>query len=364
MIVYNSMLVLIFLLMIIYHQQQPSATIRLSKPIPWGYAIISMGYIIFWAGLRSGFADTATYIENFENWSTGINTAIKAFNSPVKGPGWDFIQIFFKTYVSEDFHWWLATVAICSGIPIMLTLRKKSCDYLFSIFLFITSTTFSWLFNGIRQFLVAAILFGYYFLLTKRKRLTFICLVLACSLIHTSAMIMLPAVFFIDFKPFGKLMSIFIILILSTALLVSPLLDAMDEILQNSIYHNNLEQFEEDDGAHPLRVLLEAVPAILAFIKRKKIASLHNSFINLCINMSTVSAGLYFIAMLTSGIMIGRLPIYFSLYNLILIPYLINFVYTRKRQILYLGFYIVYLVVYFLLTDNFYYISDIIGNYA
>lgn len=357
------MLVVVFVLMFIYHQQQPSAAIRLSRPIPWVYAIIAMGYIVFWAALRSGFIDTAAYIRQFEQAPTGFGEAYYRFQHSFKTPGWDFLQSIFKTYVSTDFHWWLATIAVCSGIPIMLTLRKRSVDYLFSIFLFTASTTFSWLLNGIRQFLVVAILFGFYYLLVERKRIAFISLVLLCSLIHTSALIMLPAVLFVDLKPFGKIMMLLIAIILSTAFFVSPLMDSMDAILQDTAYHGNLDQFAEDDGANPLRVMFESVPVILAFIKRKEIAAHNNILINLCINMSTAAAGLMFIAMLTSGIMMGRLPIYFGLYNFILIPYLLNFIYSAHRRILYKLFYIIYIIFYIYSVHGFYYVSDILGNY-
>lgn len=363
MIVYNSMLVLVFILMAVYCTQQPSAKIRHSQPIPWIYAVISMGYIIFWAALRSGFADTRAYIMTYSTCPIGIEAAAEAFNNGGKAPGWALYQILFKTFVSDDFHWWLASIAIFTGIPIMLTFRQKSVDYLFTMFLFISSVTFSWMLNGIRQFLAAAILFGFYYLIIEKKRIWYIGLVLLCSMIHTTALIMLPAVFFIDYKPFGKVMISFIICILLSAFFVGSLLDAMDSILENSLYRNNLDQFANDDGAHPLRVLLESVPLLLAFFKRKQIAALNNSFINLCINMSTVTAGLYFVAMLTSGIMIGRLPIYFELYNFILIPFLINYVYTAKKRLFYFGFYAVYLTFYFLMTSNYYYVSNILGNY-
>ena len=363
MIVYNSMLLLVLVLTMIYHFQVPDARVRQSRPIPWAYAVISMGYVVFWAALRSGFSDTRAYIIMFDQAPFGLTSAFEELVKEGKAPGWSFLTVLFKTLVSGDFHWWLATIAILSGIPIMLTFRKRSVAFMFSMFLFVASTTFSWMFNGIRQFVVAAILFSLYYLILERKRLWFIAIVLICSLVHTSALIVLPAIFFVDFKPFGRVMILFIVVILSSAFSVSLLMDTMDTILQNSAYHDNLNQFVDDDGAHPLRVLFESVPVFMALIKRKQILALNNSFLNLCVNMSTVSAGLFFIAMLTSGIMIGRLPIYFSLYNYILIPYLINKLYAPNRKAIYFCFYVAYIVFYFFSTGHYYYISDILGNY-
>ena len=41
-------------------------------------------------------------------------------------------------------------------------------------------------------------------------------------------------------------------------------------------------------------------------------------------NLSVISAGIYFFSFFTSGILVGALPIYFSLANYILIPWLIS----------------------------------------
>ena len=363
MVVFNSMIIVVLVLKMIYHLQQPNALIRETHPIPWGYAIISMGYIVFWVALRSGYIDTGSYINMFENQSDNLSDAFTSLSADTKSPGWDFIAIVFKSIISHDFHWWLAFIAISSGIPIMLTFRKKSVDYLFSVYLFITSAVVTWMMNGIRQFLVVAILFGFYYLLVERRRALFVVIVLICSLIHQTVIIMLPAVLFVDCKPFGKMMLLFVICILLSSFFIGDLMDTAEVALEGSLYQSNLEQFAEDDGAHPLRVAFQSVPIVLAFIRRQQIAELNNEFINLCINMSTVTAGLYFIAMLTSGIMIGRLPIYFELYNFLLIPYLINFVYREFRGFLYMTFFIAYLMFYYFSFSSSYYVSDILGNY-
>lgn len=358
------MLLLVLVLMVVYKLQTPDRTIRLTQPIPWPYAIISMGYIVFWAALRSGFVDTSAYIRGFIGLPSGLTAAIETFSESGKSPGWNFVQIILKTYFTTDYHWWLTIVAVATGVPIMITLRKKSADYLYSMFLFITSVTFIWMFNGIRQFLVAAILFGFYKLIQERNLIKFTILIFICSTIHATAWIVFPMYFFVTGKPFGKKMMLFVLAVLSCAITIAPLMNSMETILRDTTYAGNLDQFSEDDGVHPLRVLLFSVPVFLAFIKRKRIAQLNNGFINMCINMSTVSAGLYFVGMFTSGIMVGRLPIYFSLYNFILIPYLLNFVFQEQRKLFYAGFSIVYLVFYYIFASKFYYISDILGNYA
>ncbi len=364
MIVFYSMIFVILILMFIYRSQQPVAKIRIEKPIPWGYAIVAMGYIVFWAALRSGFVDTSAYIRQFQSMPVGLKEAYDVLFSDVKDKGFVFLQIVFKTTVSRDFHMWLALIAVATAVPIMVVFRNRSVVFLYSMFLFVCSTTVVWMFNGIRQLLVAALMFGFGYLIEERKFVKFLIVLFICATIHGTAWLMMPMYFFVTDKPFGKRMLIFIFAVLACAVSVAPLMDSMETVLEDTHYSGNLKQFAEDDGVHPLRVLFSCIPVVLAVVRRKQIMSLNNRYINMCVNMSTIAAGLYFVGMFTSGIMIGRLPIYFVMYSYVLFPYLFEYVYKEAKSSLYFVISMVYLVFFYLMTRNIYYISDILGNYA
>ena len=69
-------------------------------------AIITFGYIIFWIGMRSGVADTATYVYGFGQRPTGFLEIFKAlFNQDSRAPLFYAYNTFFKTYISQDYHW-------------------------------------------------------------------------------------------------------------------------------------------------------------------------------------------------------------------------------------------------------------------
>lgn len=363
MIVYNSMLFVVVVLMLLYNMQHPDLRYRLTHKVPWVYAIIPMAYITLWAALRSAFVDTRAYVVMFKSAHTGIVAAFEALEGE-KSQGFEFIQILFKTFISSDYHAWLSFIAIATAVPIMVEMRRRSVDYLYSIFLFVSSTLVIWMFNGIRQFCVAAIYFACSALIANRKLLKYLIVVLLCSTIHNTALILLPMYFFVTDKPFGKRMMIFVLAVLFCAVSIAPLMGAMETVLEDTAYAKNLQQFAEDDGVHPLRVMLSAIPVLLAWYKRREIASRNDNFMTICVNMSTIGAGLYFVGMFTSGIMVGRLPAYFTLFSFVLIPYLINIVYNRQRKLFYFGFTVVYLVFYWIMAQNYYYVSDILGNYA
>ena len=73
--------------------------------------------------------------------------------------GWGFkvLMIFFKTFISENYHAWLMFIAIVSGTCVAYIFWRYSQNYYYTLFLFITLLGFTWMMNGIRQFLATII---------------------------------------------------------------------------------------------------------------------------------------------------------------------------------------------------------------
>ena len=75
---------------------------------------------------------------------------------------------------------------------------------------------------------------------------------------------------------------------------------------------------------------------ILAFFYRKEIREYNNPFVNTMVNLSLITAGVYAVANVTSGIFVGRLPIYTETFNVLLLPFIINRIVPKKiKPILY-----------------------------
>ena len=175
-------------------------------------------------------------------------------------------------------------------------------------------------------------------------------MILIASLFHQSALLVLPFVFIVQGKAWNKKTLFFIIAVVVAVVFADRFTDILDNMLAETQYQNVVSDWEQfqDDGTNILRVLVYSVPAILSLIGLKYIRQENSALINICTNMSIASAGLYVISMFTSGIFIGRLPIYFSLYNYILLPWEINRIFTKQSAriiyiimvIAYLGFYL------------------------
>lgn len=140
----------------------------------------------------------------------------------------------------------------------------------------------------------------------------------------------------------------------------------VDEFAQGTSYENDISiYFEEDDGVNPLRVLFYAVPPIVAFVYREKLSKYYEKMpvLSLCVNLSVCTASIYLVGMVTSGIFIGRLPIYSELYDLILIPVLLRICFNENNRKYVCWIYVIVLLVYYYLTGPTYYHSDYFGSF-
>ena len=312
-------------------------------------AFVTFSVIIFFAGLRSGVADTWTYIDMFKEYPLWPD-AYKFITDPsAREPGFRIFTVLIKTYISQDYQPWLFIIASISGICIMYPLYKYSCNYGMSVFLFMVSCQFTWLLNGMRQFLVAAILFACTPLILNKKPIPYIIIVLILSTFHKSALIMIPAYFIVDSEPWSKRTMLFIACIILAMVFTSQFTGLLDTVVENTDYASSMSEFKDtDDGTKPIRILVESIPIIIAFLYKDRIKEKLTPIIKISINMSLIAIGVYIISKIArSGIMLGRLPIYFSLYNLILLPWLINNTFEKNERriinffmiICYLGFF-------------------------
>lgn len=370
MIIYNSMIIWIAVLGIFNHlamqtRRKPFVTNleESQHKVSMFLAIFTFGYIIFWVGMRSGVADTRAYITAFESYPSSLSTISQYWNfSETKSPGFVTFNILFKHFISTDYHVWLMTIAILTGIPIMIILRKRSENFFYSAFLFMTSLLFSWMLNGMRQFWAASLIFLVSGWIEKRKTICFIIAVLFASTIHYTVLIMIPMYFIAVAKPFGKRVMLLMILVLLAVVFLEPFIATMEKVLEETAYSGATEQFAYDDGVNPIRVLVMAVTPMIAFCGRKIIAQKNNAFINICVNMSVICVGIYFLGIFTSGVLVGRLPVYFELYNIILLPYLLKECFTKESsKIMFILCTVGFLGFYYLQTQNYYYISEFTG---
>ena len=280
-------------------------------------------FVVF-SHLRS---DMYQYLTNFYNLNESYSDVIKRFffifDKNTNGKGFVLIELLIKQFFGSNEISFRIITTLLQAIPILLIFRKYSENYLLSVFLFIANSFFDgWMMNGIRQFIASCIMLFILPFLVKRKYIPCLLIVLLASTIHQAAIIMFPIVFIVLLRPWDyKAIGLFVAFSVVLSVYISNSGDLMnDEILSN------------DDGANPLRPIIAAVPIVLAFIKRKEIEAQNNRLINILINIAVINFIINIIAVFTSGVYVGRLPGFTSIYNMILLPYLVTKVYNEKNS--------------------------------
>lgn len=355
---------------IAYYSEQsiePPVSVMDGRSIGLFWAVVSFSLLIFFVGMRSGFGDTPAYISGFNAFSLDTNL-LEIFKSDSDQKGYDCLLFLFKKYISPDYTVFFMALAIFQGLAIVKLYYKFSCNFFMSAFLFMASTSFTWMMNGLRQFLAVCVIMFFFDYIVDRKFFKFLLVLLVAFSIHESAIVWLPVYFIVAFKPWSfkiwacvaATLAIVFVLDQYTTFFDDSALEEM-EIMSTMLNYDN----GQDDGVNPIRVLIAAVPAVLAFLGRKKIKEINNPLINICINLSVVGVGIYVVGVVTSGIMVGRIPIYFTLTNYILLPWLIENVLNGKTRtaikILCYIFYLVYFVYAFYYTGEHVYYSDGLG---
>ena len=183
----------------------------------------------------------------------------------------------------------------------------------------------------------------------QKKWIPALVMILLASTMHQSALIMIPILLIVQGPAWNKRTVLFLLAALVAIAFVDQFTNILDDMMQETQYANMVSDWTEwdDDGTNALRVVVYAVPTVLSVIGLPYIRAENDPTINFCTNMSIVSTGLYIISMFTSGIFMGRLPIYASLYNYILLPWEIDHMFTRDSArlvkivmvVAYLGFY-------------------------
>ena len=300
---------------------------------PWAAAVLALPYVL-WAGYRGNFADTYAYKTAFQAMPAQISAWGSYLADITKDKGFSVFGLIVKLLVGNRPVIYFLLLALIQMACLAAVLRKFSCDYWFSLFIFIASTDYiSWMFNGIRQFLAVTLIFAATTLIVHKKFLPAILVILFASAFHQSALLMLPVIFIIQGKAFNKMALICIVLAILALVFADQFTDLLEILMEDTQYSTAVSEWESsnDDGMNPVRVLVYAVPTILAILGIRIIRAEDDPMINLCVNAGVITTALGIIAVGTSGIFMGRLPIYTSLYSsCILLPWEINHLFTEQ----------------------------------
>ena len=314
------------------------------------YTIVTISMALF-VGLRLRYNDTSTYKETYDllilpEGSLMLKPGGGTINWLALGenPAFTFIQNVFKHLGFST-----QTFILMSSVPYIIVfmwfIQKYSKNFFFSVFLFFTLGMFSFSCAAIKQCI--AISFGLIAIdmYLSRKRKSWIIPVIIGSLFHPYILFFL-IVPFVRFKPWSKksywLVGGFFLIGVTLQFLMSTIVDITTMLGES--YAN--DEFM-GPGVNPLRVLVYLVPLVLSFIIKKERTYDNGDediILNVFTNLSMINGLLMFIALFGSAIYFGRLSYYFTIFSIVVIPYLIGKLKNGFSTIVYLAAFIFYFI--------------------
>lgn len=316
----------------------------------WFTAMLLMMPYILWAGSRTSFIDTSTYIYTFRMVPSSISAIPSYLASNGKDQGFSVLMIVCKSLGLTDYHHFFMLIAAFQMLCLIYTFRKYSESFWISVFLFVVSTDYiSWMHNGIRQFIAVCMTFAAFGMMVRKQYIRFTLVVLLASTIHGSALLMLPFAYVMIGPAMNRKTLLMIVGVALMIPFIDRLLPLLEDFLMDTQYDDVMTNgiWENDDGTNLIRVAVYSVPALVALLGRRYIQNNRDPAVNMCINASMITVAMYLVSSVTSGIYIGRIPIYTTLHGYMVLPWMIDQIFEKQTARLikvlmvacYVGFY-------------------------
>lgn len=325
--------------------------------------VIFFSWVIFFLGLRSGVADTWAYISGYKEMPDNMTDYVVDFDA--KDWLFGYLSCLFKSVTKASFQTWLFTIALISGVAAARGIYKYSSCMWLSCYLFVASSLFTYMLNGMRQFIALSVLFCNADMILEKKYVRYILLIALLSQIHGSAWFMLLLIPLSRFKPWSLQMFAIIALGCVFATNFESFAGTVDSVLENTQYSGMGETIANGTGSNIFRFLVSAVPPIIAFLSRDKVRDENSKLLDMMVNCSVMCMVTMFVSSLTFGIFLGRVAAYFDIFNLALLPWLIYHSFDKRftRLVIFASviFYGVFFYYQMVVAWRMYYISNVLN---
>lgn len=315
----------------------------------WPATIILACPYVLWCMNRSAFGDTEVYRETFLEAPAVLSQIPAYLAEHTKDQGFSVIMVVIKSIIGNSDKLFFLLIAAFQMFCVVYFFRKYSSDLLMCMFMFVASTDYlSWMYNGMRQFIAVCITLLCFGLILRKKYILAICLILLASTIHGSALLMLPLIFVVQGKAWNKRTLLMMIGVGVAILFIDQFTTLLDTMLAETQYSDMVtnEIWINDNGTNILRVLFYSIPAALSLIGKRYVDKENSPVVNMCVNYACCTCFIYFLSAFTSGIYIGRIPIFVTLPGYAVCPWLIDHMFTKESaqfvKLIFIGVFLVF----------------------
>ncbi|MDQ0242551.1 transmembrane protein EpsG [Bacillus fengqiuensis] len=316
------------------------------------FAFLAATILILVAGFQKNIGDTFFYMYSYE--TVYLTWDKIGFSADF---GFNLYQMLLQR-ISNNPQLLVFITALITNSLIVLVLYKYSRMFELSLYVYITGGMYLTSMNGIRQFLAAAVFFAATKYIFDGNWKKYVIVVLFASTIHQTALILIPIYFLVRRRAWTW--ETFMILLFSVIMVMgfNQFTSALFSAIEDTKY-SEYKNFTEG-GANVLRVVVYAMPVILAYMGREKLRNLFPQS-DCVVNMAIL--GLVFMIISTQNWIFARFTFYFGLYNLILISWAVKLFTDKNQKFIYYTILVCYFIYYFyesVISLRIFYDSDFI----
>lgn len=272
-----------------------------------------------YAGLRTKYNDTGAYRHAYEvmqagaagqmSLKIGTNPLFNVINGWLKGMG----------VSTQNFlmFWALLTVG-----GYLLFLHWHGTDYPLTVFLFIVTGCYTFVFAGIKQAAAMALaVVGVHFAL-KRKWVLYGLLLAAGACIHPYTLLyfLVPVLLF---RPWSRRTYVLLGLAVCAGFLLQPLIGTLVDITAMMGKEYTVDSFT-GEGVNLFRVLVCNVPTLLSWLYRRQLFEDSTREENLMVNLAMLNGAIMFVGLFGTANYFGRLANYFLLFQSVSLPWMVK----------------------------------------
>lgn len=285
------------------------------------YFIMTVALILF-AGLRTGYNDTHTYLRGYAAVQQGKDLSEEIDWSAIgENPGFTYVLRLLNS-VNVSSQTFLMIFAIFTVGTNLWFFRKYSCNMWFSVLLFITFAGYIFNLAAIKQCTAMAFCLIATDRAIRKKYLWFAVYLLIATTFHPYALmyVIVPFLFFRPWSQYTVFMLIFFGLLgVGMQYLVGTLL-SVTAMLGESY---DAASFT-GEGVHPVRLLVTMVPIFLSLMMRTRIAKTDERSQFVITNLTMLNGEIMFVALFGTANYFARLANYFIPFQAVSIPWLLH----------------------------------------
>ena len=293
------------------------------------WIIIVVAMSVF-AGLRTSYNDTFTYLHSYGLTSGSLNVSNIDWSFG-NNPGFVFLSKLLKHYGFSNNAFLMFFSVITYSIYIWF-IRKYSTDFLMSIFLFIC-LVFTFPLAAIKQCVAVAFCLIAVDKAINKKWFWFVFWIIIAEIFHAYSFMYLivPFLFFVPWK--SKKTYFLIGLFFLAGIMLRPFMGTLLSFTSSLGDNYSLEEFS-GAGVNPFRLAVSLVPLVLSFILQKKVTNPKYEMTrsdNVCMNLSFLNGEIMFVALFGTANYFARLANYFYIFPIITLPRLFNMIQPKWR---------------------------------